>query len=223
MHESRPKKPPSSPRHLRPTPGHRRKATQQATLTGNQPPTPTPTTQPMLAARRPHPRNSTKIRPTTLTSAQTLYHDKPGTCRIADGPALDPDTARRLCCNAGIVPMVVNGPYEVLNLGRTSRFPNTAQRRALHRRDMGRCRFPGCRARRGVEAHHIAWWSLGGPTDLDNLILLCGYHHMLVHEGGYSISILVRRPSRSIVPMAAGSPARGSARQTTRRFPSTRR
>jgi hypothetical protein len=49
------------------------------------------------------------------------------------------------------------------------------------------CRFPGCGARRFTEAHHIVWWRHGGRTDLDNLVLICSFHHRLVHEHGWSV------------------------------------
>jgi HNH endonuclease len=49
------------------------------------------------------------------------------------------------------------------------------------------CVFPGCGARRFTQAHHIVWRNKGGPTDLDNLILVCFFHHNLVHEYGWSV------------------------------------
>jgi len=58
--------------------------------------------------------------------------------------------------------------------------------RQIRRRDRG-CRFPGCERTRWVHAHHLVHWASGGPTDLDNLATLCGYHHRLVHEAGWKI------------------------------------
>ena len=49
------------------------------------------------------------------------------------------------------------------------------------------CTFPGCGERRFTQAHHIVWWECGGPTDLDNLVLVCTFHHKLVHEYGWAI------------------------------------
>src|SRR6266545_1125006 len=49
------------------------------------------------------------------------------------------------------------------------------------------CTFTGCGERRFTQAHHIVWWECGGPTDLDNLILVCSFHHKLVHEYGWAI------------------------------------
>jgi hypothetical protein len=55
----------------------------------------------------------------------------------------------------------------------------------LEVRDRG-CRFPGCGSR-FTDAHHIRHWADGGPTRLDNLVLLCGAHHRLLHEGGFRL------------------------------------
>src|SRR6266545_123163 len=49
------------------------------------------------------------------------------------------------------------------------------------------CRFPGCGARRFTQAHHVVWWGDGGTTDLDNLVLVCFFHHRLVHEHGWKL------------------------------------
>jgi len=75
-----------------------------------------------------------------------------------------------------------------LSVGRRRRTVPTSIRRALKARD-GRCRFPGCEARRWVDAHHVHHWAQGGETSLENLILLCRRHHRLVHEGGYRVSL----------------------------------
>jgi hypothetical protein len=76
-----------------------------------------------------------------------------------------------------------------LTLGRATRTPSAAMVRALRRRDRT-CRFPGCGRRRYSDAHHVTWWSRGGRTDLANLVLLCGFHHRLVHEEGWRLRLL---------------------------------
>jgi len=59
--------------------------------------------------------------------------------------------------------------------------------RQLRYRDRG-CRFPGCGANAFTQAHQIEWWSRGGRTDLGNLLLVCSFHHRLVHEHGWGIA-----------------------------------
>ena len=57
----------------------------------------------------------------------------------------------------------------------------------MARRDKNMCRFPGCDATRRLHAHHVIHWLDGGPTELDNLVSLCHFHHHAVHEGGWNI------------------------------------
>jgi hypothetical protein len=75
-------------------------------------------------------------------------------------------------------------------VGREERTFNRAQRRALVHRDGG-CRFPGCdRPPSFCEGHHIEHWEDGGLTDLCNLVLLCSYHHHLIHKPGWEVKLL---------------------------------
>ena len=110
-------------------------------------------------------------------------------CEIEHRTAIAAKTARRLCCDAGIVP-VVDGPNgEPLSVGRRTRSIPPAVRRALSNPDRG-CRFPGCTATHRLHGHHVKHWADGGETSLDNLILLCPTHHRLVHEGGFDVQRL---------------------------------
>jgi len=98
-------------------------------------------------------------------------------------------TARRLAADGGIIPVVLGGESEVLDLGRTRRLFSRAQRIALAERDDG-CAWPGCRRTpRQAEAHHIEWWSRGGTTALKNGVLLCTMHHHRVHDDGWGIEV----------------------------------
>jgi hypothetical protein len=98
--------------------------------------------------------------------------------------------ARRLACNAGIVPAVLGGRSEVLDLGRESRLHNTAQRRALSV-TYDSCATEGCeRPFAWCEIHHPHPWSEGGATDLDNGIPLCGYHHRRAHDQRFDHTLL---------------------------------
>jgi HNH endonuclease len=107
-------------------------------------------------------------------------------CHAEDGPALSVSTAQMLSCGAILSWMRHDGDGAVLDLGRRRR-PNAALRRAARERDKCRCRFPGCESRR-IDLHHIQHWINGGRTSLDNLVSLCKYHHLLVHDRGYLIA-----------------------------------
>jgi uncharacterized protein DUF222/HNH endonuclease len=104
-----------------------------------------------------------------------LSHEGAGGCELEDGSALSSETARRIACDASVV-----------RNGRKTRAIPPAMRRGLRARDRG-CRFPGCENRRFLDAHHVHHWARGGPTRMDNLLLLCRRHHRLVHEGGYRV------------------------------------
>lgn len=108
-----------------------------------------------------------------------------GECRVDDGPGLASETVQRLVCDAAVVTVVEDGRGGALDLGRRTRRPSRALRRAMRLRD-GHCQFPGCECRR-VQAHHMRRWGTGGPTSLDNLVSLCRFHHRRVHEGGYRV------------------------------------
>ena len=109
-----------------------------------------------------------------------------GGCEIDGGPVVHPQTVRRLLCNARVQSVLEDRAGNVLGLGRTSREPSTWMLRQVRYRDR-ECRFPGCGARRFTQAHHVVWWRHGGRTDLDNLLLICSFHHRLVHEHGWSV------------------------------------
>ena len=98
------------------------------------------------------------------------------------GEVITAGQARRLACNAHIIPAVLGGDSEVLDLGRAQRLFTAAQRRALLLRDRT-CRAEGCDIPgTWAEAHHWIAWQLGGVTDLDNGVLLCSHHHHRAHD-----------------------------------------
>ena len=123
---------------------------------------------------------------------------------LAGGVRVSAETSRRLACDAGRVVMVHDASGRVLDVGRRTRTVPNAIRRALEHRDRG-CRFPGC-GNRFTDAHHVRHWADGGPTRLDNLLLLCRRHHRLVHEDGYSVSagpadtFVFRRRDGRVIP-----------------------
>jgi hypothetical protein len=95
-------------------------------------------------------------------------------------------TLERIACDCTIS-RVLLADSMVIDVGRATRVTSAPRRRALRIRDKG-CRFPGCdRPVNWSTPHHIVAWSRGGPTDLANEVLLCYYHHRLVHEGGWQV------------------------------------
>jgi hypothetical protein len=88
--------------------------------------------------------------------------------------------------------VVIHAPGE-LDLGRTTRLANRAQRRAL-RALYATCAIPGCRVRYDrCKLHHIIWWRNGGRTDLANLLPVCAQHHSKIHDSGWDISLAANR------------------------------
>src|SRR6185369_10850106 len=120
-------------------------------------------------------------------SAETPPAPDPARCHVEDGPAISVSTAQMLTCTAALSWMTHGDAGAILALGRRRRRPSSAIRRAARERDHGRCRYPGCESRR-TDLHHIQHWVNGGPTDLDNLISLCPWHHKVVHDRGYTIA-----------------------------------
>ena len=146
-----------------------------------------------------------------VDAAGLAHDDEQGCCHAEDGPALHPETARRLGCDASVT-RVLERDGKPLSVGRKTRTVPPPLARALRNRDGG-CRFPGCSERRFVDAHHIEHWAHGGRTDLANLVQLCRHHHRLVHEGGYGLAkeasgVVFRRPDGRRIP-AAPRPRRG--------------
>ncbi|ORJ98673.1 HNH endonuclease signature motif containing protein [Prescottella equi] len=116
-----------------------------------------------------------------------LFGDKDIARMPHTGP-LSIATARRLACDCHLTPIVMSDGVPI-DLGRTSRTVSKKQRRALTARDHG-CAFPGCGAPPAhCEGHHVEHWADGGPTDLDNLVLLCRYHHQLLHHSHWEVHI----------------------------------
>ncbi|MSX05032.1 MAG: DUF222 domain-containing protein, partial [Actinobacteria bacterium] len=104
------------------------------------------------------------------------------------GP-LSRNTSRQLACDCLLTAIVMDENGNPLNLARTARTVTAKQKRALTARDHG-CAFPGCgRPAAWTEGHHIWHWTDGGPTDMNNLVLLCGFHHRLIHHSDWEVFI----------------------------------
>ena len=135
----------------------------------------------------------------------------PTRCHVEDGPAISASTTQMVACAATLSWMRHDHDGTLLDVGRRRRRPTSALRRAARERDKCRCRFPGCESRR-VDLHHIQYWSNGGRTRLANLISLCKYHHMLIHERGYLIAaardgrFTFSRPDGTAIPTSPALP-----------------
>jgi hypothetical protein len=97
------------------------------------------------------------------------------------------ETVRQITCDATVAIGVDDDVGHTMYEGRARREPNPAQRREVMRRDR-HCRFPGCTNVTFTNIHHVVPWKPGGPTDLENLALMCLHHHHLVHSGGWTMS-----------------------------------
>lgn len=119
---------------------------------------------------------------------------------------LPDDVIRQWWPTARVTPVVLNGGAIVyapgeLNLGRSTRLANKAQRRALRARHRC-CAVPGCSVRFNLcRIHHVIWWRNGGRTDLENLIPVCTQHHGQIHAGELEVVVL---PDRSVIATHTG-------------------
>jgi hypothetical protein len=124
-------------------------------------------------------------------------------------------TAERIACDC-TMSRVLLADSMVIDVGRATRTVSPPMRRALRVRDKG-CRFPGCdRQVNWTSPHHIVFWARGGPNKLPNLVLLCYFHHRLVHEGGWQVIKSGREfkflpPERMVMRRARGPGVRWAA------------
>src|SRR5690606_23619002 len=121
--------------------------------------------------------------------------------RTADGTPIPAETARRMACDANLLPVVLGGRGQPLDVGRSRRLATDAQRAAL-RTQHPNCAVEGCyKPFDWCDIHHIIPWSSddasepSGKTDIDNLVPLCSHHHRLVHEGGWKTQ---RQPNHAM-------------------------
>ncbi|NJC65219.1 DUF222 domain-containing protein [Planosporangium flavigriseum] len=124
-----------------------------------------------------------------VTVDYDVLRDQLGMATLDDGSPLSATAARRLACDAALLPAVLGTAGQVLDVGRENRLIKGPLRRALVVRDRG-CAFPGCdRPPRWADGHHIVHWADGGTTSLDNAVLLCGRHHRLIHHSPWQVRI----------------------------------
>ncbi len=128
-------------------------------------------------ARRPHGHHTTVIAHLDVTQRVASLHL---------GPLLSDEERRYLLCDA-TCEVWFERHGQVIGAGRATRTVSRRLRRALEHRDRC-CVVPGCGATRGLHAHHIRHWEDGGPTELDNLLLVCPHHHRAHHRGNLTIT-----------------------------------
>jgi len=149
--------------------------------------------------------------------------DPPWKAELHDGTAIHGESLLRLACDCGLVVAKTDAKGHVLDLGRRRRTVSAVLMRALRLRDRG-CRFPGCNQRAFVDAHHIVHWAQGGATSLTNVTLLCGRHHLAVHEGGFTVTrgddggLLFFNPDGARILEVPPGPASPSSEDVARRL-----
>ena len=143
------------------------------------------------AAARPHGQRTTVVIHVDVESRLANLHL---------GPVLADADRQYLLCDA-TCEVWFERDGQPIGAGRETRTINRRLRRALEHRDHGTCVVPGCGATRGLHAHHLIHWEDGGPTELDNLVLVCPYHHRLHHKRGIT---LTGPASRLVVTDATG-------------------
>jgi hypothetical protein len=144
-----------------------------------------------------HPDIARRRRPQLTTQIDPLS----GWGRQPDGELLPPSSLqavlKSLPGRGGPIQLRPLSPADLRrhDLGRTQREANLALRQLIGTLDGERCRFPGCTRHMKLHAHHVVYWSQGGRTDLDNLVLVCSRHHTLIHSQGF---VLVLHPDRRL-------------------------
>ncbi len=147
-----------------------------------------------------HPQHGVSNATIVVTVDETKLQAGAGEAILDTGGAISVGETRRLACNAGILPIVMAGESKILDLGTTRRLFDRHQRMALATRDQG-CVFPGCeRPPAWCEAHHRIPWSEGGATDIDNGCLLCSFHHHLIHQGEWDLTLALDGITEVIPP-----------------------
>lgn len=103
------------------------------------------------------------------------------------GQQISARSIRRLACDADLIPLVLGGKGQILDIGRSQRLFPPHLRRGLVARDKG-CGFPDCAIpATWCEAHHIVPWAKGGTTNINDGVLLCSRHHHVIHEGNWTV------------------------------------
>jgi hypothetical protein len=123
----------------------------------------------------------------TATLETLLQHCGAAAADVEFSLPISAAAVERLACDCNITRILLGSDSQVIDVGRSKRVIQPAQRHALKVRDKT-CRWPGCdRPASYTSGHHLVHWIRGGPTDLSNLVLLCHRHHWMVHEGKWQL------------------------------------
>jgi len=134
--------------------------------------------------------------------AETLRAGE-GSGEIEGGPTISPETIDRLLCDSVLQTVVDGFDGKPIAFGRSRRTAPPRMKQELIKRD-GTCRWPHCRRRKLLQAHHIDHYVAGGRTDFDDMVVFCWVHHPLVHEGGYEVvgqppNIAIKAPNGFLI------------------------
>ncbi|MEV6603012.1 DUF222 domain-containing protein [Kutzneria sp. NPDC051319] len=130
----------------------------------------------------------------TLSMSFQDFMDNTGVAKVEGGGVMSAAEARRIACDSTVMRLVLGAGKEILDVGRQQRTAPKGIRKALIERD-GACAFPGCQTEPArCHAHHVVEWANGGPTSLDNMVLLCGAHHRLIHHSRWTVKMVDQRP-----------------------------
>ncbi|PPB48964.1 HNH endonuclease [Arthrobacter pityocampae] len=134
-----------------------------------------------------------------------------GSGRAVFAEQLSARSIRRIACDADLIPLVLGGEGQILDIGRAGRLFPPHMRRALVARDRG-CAFPDCTIpATWCEAHHMMPWSRGDTTGITNGVLLCAHHHHTIHDGLWTVT------SHNGIPWFTPPPHLGRHGNSTRR------
>ncbi|MDQ3760749.1 MAG: HNH endonuclease [Actinomycetota bacterium] len=143
-----------------------------------------------------------------VTMSLAVLQGRIGSASLALGGPINAEVARRLACDARVIPVVLGARGEPLDIGRASQTVPAAIRRTVIARDRG-CVFPDCSVpARWCEIHHVIHWANGGPTSVGNCVALCGRHHRLVHHSHWQIDMTSGIPQFHPPPWLGGPPRR---------------
>jgi hypothetical protein len=143
--------------------------------------------------------------------------DGTGHGTLNTGAPISVETARRIACDASVIPIVLGSDSEPLDVGRASRTIPIGIRRAVVARDVG-CVHLDCDATvQRCEVHHVRHWANGGATAVNNLVLLCPHHHWTIHHDNWQITFIQGIPH--VIPPPLLDPQQQPRRNTRHHLP----